>query len=152
MSETKRRLEALKKLLNQGSESTQDSLRNKLEKQGYSVTQSTISRDLRKLGTIKALDAHGQTVYRLSEEGPPPSKAASLSDLVLDIRTNGPLVVIHTFPGSASLVARHLDQTRPGGIIGTIAGDDTIFVALALGKEGRVAIQEMEAVFRAEYA
>ena len=39
------------------------------------------------------------------------------------------MIVIHTSPGSASLVARHLDINRPGGILGTIAGDDTIFVA-----------------------
>jgi len=151
MNETKRRLEALKKLLNQSRASTQDALRYQLEVNGFSVTQSTISRDLRKLGTIKAIDSNGQTVYRLSEEGPPPSKTASLSDLVLDIETNGPLIVIHTFPGSASLVARHLDQIRPGGILGTIAGDDTIFIAVASSKDGKIVIQEMETLFSTGY-
>lgn len=147
--DAKSRLDALRKLLGQGSLSTQEALREKLEKIGYRVTQSTISRDLRKLGTIKALDSTGQTVYRLSDGGLPPSKVASLADLVLDIRTNGVLLVIQTTIGSASLVARHLDQIRPGGILGTLAGDDTIFVALASGKESRSVIKEIEASFRA---
>jgi transcriptional regulator of arginine metabolism len=146
-SESKSRLEALKKLLGQGTLSTQDDLREKLEKQGHKVTQSTISRDLRKLGTIKATNAMGQTVYRLSGEVSLPVKATALTDLVLDIKTNGILIVIHTLPGSASLVASHLDQTRPAGILGTLAGDDTIFVALPANKDSKSAMREIEQSF-----
>jgi transcriptional regulator of arginine metabolism len=140
----KSRLDALRRLLSQGTLSTQEDLREKLEKQGHKITQSTVSRDLRKLGTVKAIDANGQTVYRLSEDGPPVVSPASLNDLVLDIRSNGAMIVIHTHPGSASLVARHLDQVRPGGILGTIAGDDTIFVAPASIKGCRAAMKEIE--------
>ena len=78
----------------------------------------------------------GQTVYRLGEEflnAPVPAPVAnSMKDLVTDVQSNGVMIIIHTSPGSASLVARHLDSRVHGGggeILGTIAGDDTIFVA-----------------------
>ncbi|MEK7358527.1 MAG: hypothetical protein AAB250_18930, partial [Bdellovibrionota bacterium] len=55
----------------------------------------------------------------------------NLEDMVLDVKTNGALIVMLTAPDCASLVARHLDLSRPQGVMGTIAGDDTIFVAPA---------------------
>ena len=129
ISEGRGRLEALRSLLKEGMLSTQDELREKLERLEYPVTQSTVSRDLRKLGAVKALDPEGRTVYRMPEEEFEPVVSAALADHVRDIDFNASMIVIHTSAGSASLVARHLDRTRPGGILGTIAGDDTIFVA-----------------------
>lgn len=131
-SEGKSRLEALRKLLSQGKLSTQDELREELEARKFAVTQSTISRDLRRVGAVKAIDPDGRTVYRLATDTPPPAvpvATGSLKDLVKTIETNGSLIVLHTVSGSASLVAVHLDRVRPGQILGTLAGDDTIFVA-----------------------
>jgi transcriptional regulator of arginine metabolism len=145
--EGRTRLGALRKLLDEGMLSTQDELRGKLEKQGYPVTQSTISRDLRKLGAVKAIDAEGRTVYRLPEAEAAPVTSSSLQDLVLDIQHNGSVIVIHTTAGSASLVARHLDHARPDGILGTIAGDDTIFVAPAQTGKIQHTMQEILASF-----
>lgn len=127
----KQRLEVLRKLLEDGEPNTQEELREKLEKLEFAVTQSTISRDLRKLGAVRAVDGEGRTVYRLSEEMEPPVTAGSFGDLVREVSTNGSLIIIHTAVGSASLIARHLDNVCPNGILGTIAGDDTIFVAPA---------------------
>jgi transcriptional regulator of arginine metabolism len=141
------RLGALRRLLDEGSLSTQDELREKLEKHGYPVTQSTISRDLRKLGAVKAIDAEGRTVYRLPDDNAAPVTSSSLQDLVLDIQHNGSTIVIHTAAGSASLVARHLDNARPDGILGTIAGDDTIFVAPAQTPKIQRTIEEILASF-----
>ena len=69
--DTQGRLQALRKLLVKEEASTQDELREELEKLDYEVNQSTISRDLRKLGAIKMLDTSGRTVYRLAEEMAP---------------------------------------------------------------------------------
>ena len=138
------RLDALRKLLGQETLSTQDELREELESLKFRVTQSTISRDLRRIGAIKAIDSAGRTVYRLSEDQMSPISATSLRDLVVDIASNGYIIVIHTTPGSASLVARHLDQTRPGGLLGTIAGDDTIFAAPASLKDLKTTVREIE--------
>ena len=130
--ESAERQAVLRRLLSQGRMSSQDELREELERQDYAVTQSTISRDLRRIGAVKTVDANGVTVYRLPEEmislRLPPT---NLKDMVLDMRTNGATIVLSTAPDCASLVARHLDLSRVPGVIGTIAGDDTIFVAPA---------------------
>lgn len=126
-----RRLSALRKLLEDGEISTQEELVEALRAQKFVVTQSTISRDLTRLAAVKARDASGRIIYRLPEDPllAPPPPVRNMRDLVVDIQHNGSLIVINTTPGSASLLARVLDQTKPAGILGTIAGDDTIFVA-----------------------
>lgn len=134
MQTQKDRLNILREILIEGSLSTQEELREKLRKQKFMVNQSTISRDLRRLGAVRTTDPAGRVVYKLSEEFVPPVTSTSLTNLVLDIEDNGSIIVIHTSAGSASLVARHLDSLRPAGILGTIAGDDTIFVAPASTK------------------
>jgi transcriptional regulator of arginine metabolism len=129
------RLLALRRLLEKEQASTQDELREELEKLNFEVNQSTISRDLRKIGAVKLLDASGRTVYRLAEEMAAPRAPQGFGELVTDLEHNGQLVVIHTTPGSASLVARVVDQLRGSGVLGTIAGDDTVFVAPRSPKE-----------------
>ena len=124
------RLNALRKILESGKSSTQEELRDMLEAKGHDVNQSTISRDLRKIGAIKGTDNKSRTVYRLSEMSSESNFVGqSIGDLILNITHNDSIIVIQTSPGSASLVARHLDINRPADILGTIAGDDTIFVA-----------------------
>lgn len=129
--DSRTRLQALRKLLAAGESSTQEELVKKLHQQRFDVTQSTISRDLRRLGAIKAIDGSGSTIYRLPDDpsSTPFTPSNGFRGLMIDIEHNGAMIVIHTTPGSASLVARQLDQTKPYGILGTIAGDDTIFVA-----------------------
>lgn len=124
------RLAVLRKILMQGGLSSQEDLRESLRKQGFKVTQATISRDLHRLGAVREL-VNGGAVYRLSGEGSESSlhPPRSLQEMVMDIVSNDSMIVIHTTPGSASLVARQLDFSKPAGILGTIAGDDTIFVA-----------------------
>lgn len=142
--EAMNRLTALRRLLEQEKLSTQDELREELEALRFKVTQSTISRDLRRLGAVRAVDTDGRTVYRLPDEfGTPLPTANGLNSLIQDIRHNGVMIVIHTSPGSASLVARHLDHYGPGDLLGTIAGDDTIFVAPASIKNMPGVIREI---------
>lgn len=129
-ADAKTKLVALRRLIEDEKVSTQDELRERMEALGFDVTQSTISRSLRKLGAVKVIDEAGRTIYRLSSEPSLPATVqTTISDLILDIDQNGSMIVLHTPPGSASLVARHLDNHRPDGILGTIAGDDTIFIA-----------------------
>lgn len=124
------RLQYLRELLSSGDNSTQERLARELNKKGFQVTQSTISRDLRKIGAVKSIDSDGQTSYRLAADATSlPMAQSSLSLLVTSIQDNGYLIVIQTTPGSASLVARQIDSFRREGILGTIAGDDTVFVA-----------------------
>jgi transcriptional regulator of arginine metabolism len=124
------RLNYMRKILGKGENSTQEELRESLEKAGFEVNQSTISRDLRKIGVIKFVDQNGQTAYKLADQEVEKNVITqSLITLVKDISHNGSLIVLSTSPGSASLIARHLDLIKLNGILGTIAGDDTIFIA-----------------------
>lgn len=124
------RFNVLRKILESGKNSTQAEIQQMLEVKGYEVNQSTISRDLRKVGAIKKTDSKGRTIYRLMAKLSESSFVnQSLLDLITSITHNDSMIVIHTSPGSASFVARHLDINRPMNILGTIAGDDTIFVA-----------------------
>ncbi len=124
------RLSALRKLLEAGEISTQEELVRELKAQKFAVTQSTISRDLSRLNAIKTRDAGGRIVYRLPDDVMIPTPSGNeMRGLLVDIHANESLIVVKTTPGSASLLARLLDQSKPEGILGTIAGDDTIFVA-----------------------
>lgn len=132
-TDARERLQALREILSKGAASTQEDLVESLERQDFEVTQSTVSRDLRRLGAIKATEG-GRTTYRLPSEPPSAPYVDSLADLVLSIRHNGSMIVVLTSPGSANLVARHIDQSKRDDILGTIAGDDTIFIAPASTK------------------
>lgn len=122
--------EALEALLKKRQSNTQEEICTALEQQGYEVNQSKISRLLRKIGAVKVVNEAGVVVYSLPREPAPPMLNAPLCNLIIDIDSNETMVVIFTSPGAASLVARLLDYCQAKTeILGTIAGDDTIFVA-----------------------
>ena len=122
-------IDALKTLLKSRKATTQEDICLTLEKQGYEINQSKASRLLRKVGAIKVVNAKGETVYSLPREPSPPTMETPLRDLILDVVCNEAVVVIYTSPGSASMIARVLDYHQSTlGILGTLAGDDTIFV------------------------
>ncbi len=136
------RFETLRSILQNGEAGTQEEIAEELRKKGFDVTQSTVSRALRRIGAIKAFDERGETVYRLPEETAVPLPIqAGLHDLIQEITHNGMMIVIHTSPGSASLIALHLDNARPGNILGTIAGEDTIFVAPASARAIKATVE-----------
>lgn len=122
--------EALKAILHAGTVGTQDEIKQALEELDYEVNQSRISRLLRKLGAVKMSNDRKQTIYTLPLEPAPPTSKNILSQLIISIKTNESLIVIHTNPGSASLIGRLLDHNRDElNILGTVAGDDTVFIA-----------------------
>jgi transcriptional regulator of arginine metabolism len=122
-------VETLKTLLIEGQTGTQEELCEALENRGFKVNQSTVSRLLRKIKAIKVENEKGDTVYSLPREPAPPSITPPLRGMVIDIVANETTIVIYTTPGSASIIARILDYKKPNSdILGTIAGDDTIFV------------------------
>lgn len=138
-------LRALKDILQKGQYSSQQDIKIALEKNGYHLNQSKISRLLHKLGAIKTNSEHHKIIYSLPHEPAPPSSKKILSHLLTNITANETLIVIHTHPGSASLIARLLDHHRQElNILGTVAGDDTVFVSpLSMGhiKKTLIAIQ-----------
>lgn len=140
-------LDVLKELLMTGTAETQDDIILHLKKQGIPINQSKVSRILRKLGAIKSLNDRGHSVYILPRDPLPPSTESSLAKLIIRVVANETLIVIHTNPGSASLIARLLDhQAQELNILGTVAGDDTLFVtpkSIQRIEETLIGIKEM---------
>lgn len=96
------------------------------------ISQSKVSRMLSKFGAVRTRDARGDMVYCLPPELGMPTAKSPLKQLVLEIVHNNVMVIIRTSPGAAQLIARLLDSlSHTDGVLGTIAGDDTIFIAPA---------------------
>src|SRR4051812_5265773 len=126
-----RRQRTIADLIRSHALASQEELAERLGSMGYAVTQATISRDLEQLGAVK-VRRDGQLGYALPQQvrdSSAPRLAAVLSDWVRSVEPAANLVVLKTPPGSAHLVGVALDQSGPPEIVGTICGDDTIFVA-----------------------
>jgi transcriptional regulator of arginine metabolism len=122
----------LKQLLLEGNATTQEDMCFALQGKGHQVNQSKISRLIHKLNAIKSKNEQGQIVYRLEREPAPPTTSSQLSNLIINIVANESLIIVKTSPGAAQLVARMIDYHKDKmQIIGTIAGDDSIFIAPA---------------------
>lgn len=130
MSSAARRRHAIRRLIASGSVRSQGELASRLAKAGLPTAQATLSRDLRALGVVK-----GPAGYQLApgatapRPGPGSPLAQALRDLLLEARPAASLVVLRTPPGAAGVLALELDRSPPAGVLGTVAGDDTIFVA-----------------------
>ena len=126
----------LRDILQEGKAGTQADIQHALEKKGLSISQSKISRLLHQIGAVKLIDSDGKTQYRLPHETglihelTTTHEKTLVRQWVLDVIANETLIIIHTTPGAAGMVARIIDQHRINlHILGTIAGDDTIFIA-----------------------
>ena len=124
-------VEAFKALLKEERYGSQGVIVEALQQQGFTnISQSKVSRLLSKYGAVRTRNARQEMVYCLPAEVGIPSTRAPLSQLVLDIQHNDVMVIIRTTPGAAQLIARLLDSVgKKEGVLGTIAGDDTIFIA-----------------------
>lgn len=126
----------LREILLEGNARTQAEIREEFEKRSIPISQPKISRLLHQIGAVKLVDNKGKTQYRLPHETglihelTSTQEKALVSQWVLDVIANDALIIIHTTPGAAGMVARIIDQHRVHlHVLGTIAGDDTIFVA-----------------------
>lgn len=135
---TRRRL--IRRLIARETVTSQHQIVEHLEDAGHPVTQATVSRDLDALGAAKV--RHGSHArYEIAHEERfayrPTSDAVAraFSEFVESISYSGNLVVLHTLPGAAHLVAGAIDGAEIGGVLGTLAGDDTVF-AVAVGPTG----------------
>jgi transcriptional regulator of arginine metabolism len=108
---------------------SQDELREALEAEGFTVTQATLSRDIRELGLAKLSDPQGGAYYTHPHRAAVrPDLAQVLPTLLVSVDGVGPLLVLKTASGSAGAVTEALDQAGWSEVIGTIAGDDTVLV------------------------
>ncbi|CAB4689770.1 MAG: arginine repressor [Actinobacteria bacterium] len=127
---------AILRLVEQGTLSTQAEVAEALRAEGIDAVQATVSRDIAQLGLIKVRSANGRLVYAL----PGAADLRRLDALTAALRTfagpmvpAGPILVIHTARGVAAPLADAIDEALLPEVAGTVAGDNTIFVAVRDG-------------------
>ena len=125
-----KRQQAIADLIGSRALASQEELAEQLCAMGFGATQATISRDLDQLGAVK-VRRDGQLTYAIPDSARSSGTrlATVFRDWVRSVEPAGNLVVIKTPPGSAHLVGVVLDESGPLEVVGTICGDDTIFVA-----------------------
>ncbi|WP_299019315.1 transcriptional regulator ArgR [uncultured Photobacterium sp.] len=125
-----RLIKAFKAILKEEKFSSQGEIVDALKAQGFdNINQSKVSRMLTKFGAVRTRNAKMEMVYCLPVELGVPTTSSPLKELVMEIGFNSALVVIHTGPGAAQVIARLLDSLgKAEGILGVVAGDDTIFI------------------------
>ena len=147
MSSTEARRRLVTRLVTTEAIESQAQLRRLLMHAGHDVTQATISRDLEAIGAVKVREDH---VARYRIQDPAEMRraraalAAATDEFVESVTVTGPLVVVRVPPGAANLVAGRIDSAGLAGVLGTVAGDDTVFIAVDDSTEAAAVAAEIE--------
>lgn len=162
MSESKKapqtvssRRSLISELVNSRSIHSQNELLEKLRGKGFNVTQATLSRDLEALGATKVHGTSGVAAHYIVSsdtdtsvrtEGSQPALVRALHELLLSAEFSQVMVVLHTPPGGAQFLAGHLDRCGSFDTLGTVAGDDTIFMVARNGDHAEKICSELVAL------
>lgn len=124
----------------------QERLRELLAQQGVEATQATISRDMRELGAVKSRGGYtlGETFADQLNPAADRALEMSISAFMVSVDIAGTLVVIKTGPGHAQALAAELDRGGLERVAGSIAGDDTIFLAARSARDARAVLRELQ--------
>lgn len=129
----------IKEIIDKNKIETQEELAAALRSEGIEVTQATVSRDIKELMLVKVPDANGHYHYAYPKEHnmllTPGRLERTFQDSIVSVKSTDNMVVVRTLPGTAQAVAYAIDYMKWPEILGTIAGDDTVFIAVA-NKEG----------------
>ncbi len=138
---------AIRRVIRGRHVATQEQLRRLLSDEGFAVTQATLSRDLAHLGALRISRPDGGTHYELDAQEPQAGALRELAELVVSVAANEAMVVVLTRPGAAQAVASGIDTARIGECLGTLAGDDTIFVSPVRGTPARRLSKRLKHLF-----
>ena len=132
------RQQTIARLIARNPVTSQPQLVDLLASEGIMATQTTVSRDLEDLGAVKVRVPGGETVYAIPEFeparlAPEDHLRRVMGEWVAEVRSSGNLVVLRTPPGCAHVVGSALDRSNLPGILGTVAGDDTL---MCVAEEG----------------
>lgn len=135
----------IKEIIENNKIETQEELATALKQDGIEVTQATVSRDIKELMLIKVPDAEGNYHYAFPKEHnmllTPGRLERTFQDSIVNMRASENLVVIRSLPGTAQAVAYAIDYMKWQEVLGTVAGDDTIFIAVD-SKENTITFME----------
>jgi transcriptional regulator of arginine metabolism len=134
-------------ILSRESISTAAQIVTKLSSEGISATQATVTRDLQELGAIKIRDGGGNRRIVMAEApkiapAPVDHLRRMMGEWVVSVENSGNLIVIRTPPGCAHVVASAIDRSNLGGVLGCVAGDDTILVIATEQRSGTALVKE----------
>lgn len=137
----KKRLQTIRKIVSMSSLESQEELLAALRTEGFVSTQTTLSRDLKQLRISKVRVRNGHSIYALPREGhfEPVPTIEEINRTRWRLNFSGNLMVVHTPPGHASIVAYDVDNIKHPYFLGTVAGDDTVIVVLAEGVDREAA-------------
>jgi len=130
---------------------TQEELAGKLREMGIVVTQATVSRDIKELRLLKVLSPSGSYKYATAdkaEHGVSERLVRIFIDSVLSIQQAENIIVIRTLAGSANAAGEAIDSMRWPEILGTISGDNTIFVAVRSAGEAPVVVEKFQEILK----
>ncbi len=136
------------RLLEERAVTSQGHLVELLAAESITATQATVSRDLEDLGAVKVRVPGGEMVYAIPElpfeqVAPPDHLRRVLGEWVAEVHHSLNLVIVRTPPGSAHVVASALDRAGLSGVVGTVAGDDTLLVVAAESVGGAVLADDL---------
>ncbi|MCL6626980.1 arginine repressor [Alicyclobacillus shizuokensis] len=121
----------IREIVSQYEIETQEELIRRLEESGFNVTQATVSRDIKELQLIKVIGSNGRYKYAIPAAAPPvnlDTLRRRLADVFISLGRAQNLIVIRVMPGNAHAIAAMVDALSIDGLIGTIAGDDTLLL------------------------
>ncbi len=142
---------AILSLIEQQDIKTQEELAMKLRERGISVTQATISRDIKELRLLKVLTPGGGYKYATAEKaehGVSDRFVRMFIDSVISIGYSGNIIVIKTLSGSANVAGEAIDSMRWPEILGTLSGDNTIFVVARNAEEAPDLVDRFQEIIR----
>ena len=146
MSRNSRR-HLLSRLLSAGPVQTQEQLACALSKAGEVTTQATVSRDLAAIGAVRGPNGYSlPSTFESSSHVFGSSLKTALQRHLFSRTIAGAMVVLRTAPGHAPLLASKLDATPPEGMVGCIAGDDTIFIATSSAAAAKSLVRALDAM------
>lgn len=130
----KNRLEKVIEIINTHEVETQDELIEYLRREGFDVTQATVSRDIRELKLVKVTTGRGSYRYVMPRSEGDSIKSSlhissALAETITKVESAMNLIMLHTYPGMASAIAAEVDHLHHSKIMGCIAGDDTVLIA-----------------------
>ena len=148
LKERHSRLKAIRKLIKNHRVESQETLLSYLQKEGYEVTQATLSRDLKMLKVCKVSDGNAGYFYTLpSDEENQESEQIYKRDFLrgyVSIDWSGNIIVIKTFPGHANTVSNALDNLNLEDLLGTVAGDNCLFACIKEGVSGEDFVKKLK--------
>lgn len=140
----KNRLDKIIEIITENEVETQDELIAHLREADFAVTQATVSRDIRELGLVKVMTGRGNYRYVLPKEDKENRSlhiSHALAETITRVEVAQNIIVLHTYAGMAQAVALEVDHLSHPGLLGCVAGDDTILI-VARDNSGAVALAE----------